>query len=109
MMHNPHLDQLGHLDRAAHVARRAHPDRLLFGPGPHLGASGRPPLPEPEDRSTCGAQYRVASPGGPRWRQVERERGRGRIQYIFGHTDGQTGFLSFVRPQDGDAVGLVAA
>src|SRR5207248_3287934 len=27
------------------------------------------------------------------------------IQYIFGHTDATTGFLGFVRPQDGDAEG----
>jgi hypothetical protein len=39
------------------------------------------------------------------WREIERERGQGRIQYIFGHTDSQTGFLSFVRPQCGDAQG----
>jgi hypothetical protein len=50
-------------------------------------------------------EYRVASPGGPHWREVERERGRGRVQYIFGHSDASTGFLSFVRPQDGDANG----
>lgn len=36
---------------------------------------------------------------------MERERGRGRIQYIFGHTDDTTGFLSFVRVQDGDSSG----
>ena len=47
----------------------------------------------------------MANPGGPKWREIERERGRGRIQYIFGHTDATTGFLSFVRPQDGDADG----
>jgi hypothetical protein len=50
-------------------------------------------------------EHRVAHPGGPKWREVERERGRGRIQYIFGHTGAETGFLSFVRPQDGDAAG----
>jgi len=48
---------------------------------------------------------RVLHPGGPKWREIERERGKGRIQYIFGHTDDQTGFLSFVRPQDGDGQG----
>ena len=32
---------------------------------------------------------RVLHPGGARWREIERERGRGRIQYIFGHADGQ--------------------
>ena len=48
---------------------------------------------------------RVKQPGGARWREIERERGRGRIQYIFGHADGSSGFLGFVRPQDGDAEG----
>lgn len=48
---------------------------------------------------------RVRQPGGARWREIERERGRGRIQYIFGHADGDSGFLGFVRPQDGDAQG----
>lgn len=48
---------------------------------------------------------RVREPGGPRWREIERERGRGRIQYIFGHADGNSGFLGFVRPQDGSADG----
>lgn len=48
---------------------------------------------------------RVKHPGGARWREIERERGRGRIQYIFGHADGTSGFLGFVRPQDGDAQG----
>jgi hypothetical protein len=47
----------------------------------------------------------VLHPGGPRWREIERERGRGRIQYIFGHADAGHGFLGFVRPQDGDAEG----
>ena len=47
----------------------------------------------------------VLHPGGPRWRQIERERGRGRIQYIFGHADADTGFLAFARVADGDADG----
>ena len=40
-----------------------------------------------------------------RWREIERERGRGRIQYIFGHRRDGTGFLGFARVQDGDADG----
>lgn len=48
---------------------------------------------------------RVSDPGGPRWREIERERGRCRIQYIFGHINGRMGFLGFVRPQDGSADG----
>ena len=58
---------------------------------------------------TRRTRVRVANPGGPQWREIERERGRGRIQYIFGHAwddDGcDTGFLSFVRVQDGTADG----
>ena len=108
-MHNPHLDQLGHLDRAGSpCAASAFPidcysvrDRTWGPRGGHHSQS--------QKTEYVRGGYRVASPGGPRWREVERERGRGRIQYIFGHTDDQTGFLSFVRPQDGDAVRLVAA
>jgi hypothetical protein len=47
----------------------------------------------------------VRRPGGTRWREIERERGRGRVQYIFGHSGADTGFLSFVRIQDGDPSG----
>lgn len=48
---------------------------------------------------------RVKLPGGPAWRQIEREGGRNRIEYIFGHDDARTGFLSFVRVSAGDAQG----
>src|SRR3546814_10947780 len=48
---------------------------------------------------------RVKRPGGARWREIERERGRGRIQYIFGHRRDGTGFLGFVRVADGGADG----
>ncbi|HLN17026.1 MAG TPA: hypothetical protein VK277_09790 [Acidimicrobiales bacterium] len=104
MMQNPHLDQLGHVVGELTLGGERIPidcysvrDRT-WGPrgGPHAVStkpSGPPPV------------HRVTAPGGPRWREVERERGRGRIQYIFGHTDGATGFLGFVRPQDGDAAG----
>lgn len=103
-MHNPHLDQLGHVvgelvldgERIA-VDCYSVRDRT-WGPrgGPH-SQSQKP--------AYVRGEHRVREPGGPRWREVERERGRGRIQYVFGHTDERTGFLSFVRPQDGDAAG----
>ncbi len=103
-MHNPHLDQLGHLTglvtvRGERIALDCWSVRdRTWGPrGGHHSQSQKP--------AYVRGEHRVAHPGGPRWREVERERGRGRIQYIFGHTDGQTGFLSFVRPQDGDARG----
>ena len=103
-MHNPHLDQLGHIVGELTLHGERIPidcysvrDRT-WGPrgGPH--SQSRKP-------EYLRGEHRVSDPGGPGWRQVERERGRGRIQYIFGHTDDQTGFLSFVRPQDGDAAG----
>ena len=104
MMQNPHLDQLGHITGELTLRGERIPidcwsvrDRT-WGPrgGPH-GQSQKP--------GYVRGEHRVAHPGGPRWREVERERGRGRIQYIFGHVDDRTGFLGFVRPQDGDAAG----
>ena len=103
-MFNPHLDQLGHVVGELTLHGERIPidcysvrDRT-WGPrgGPHSQSL------KPEH---LRGEHRVSHPGGPRWREVERERGRGRIQYIFGHSDDQTGFLSFVRPQDGDAEG----
>ena len=103
-MHNPHLDQLGHLVGELTLRGERIPidcysvrDRTWGPRGGHHSQSQKPDY--------LRGNHRVASPGGPRWREVERERGRGRIQYIFGHSDERTGFLSFVRPQDGDAAG----
>jgi hypothetical protein len=105
VVHNTHLDQLGHIVGELTLRGERIPidcysvrDRT-WGPrgGPHQQSQ------KPE---YVRGEYRVASPGGPRWREIERHRGRGRLQYIFGHTpDGQTGFLSFVRVQDGDDKG----
>ncbi|MGE0387124.1 MAG: hypothetical protein AB7Q97_20570 [Gammaproteobacteria bacterium] len=104
MMHNPHLDQLGHI--VGEMTLRGEKIRIdgigvrdrTWGPrgGPHSSSQ------KAEYRQN---QIRVLHPGGPRWRAIERERGRGRIQYIFGHADANTGFLGFVRPQDGTADG----
>ena len=103
-MNNPHLDQLGHVTgvlvlHGEHIPIDCHSVRdRTWGPrGGHHSQSQKPEY--------MRGEYRVSEPGGPRWREIERERGRGRIQYIFGHTDASTGFLSFVRPQDGDADG----
>ena len=101
-MHNPHIDQLGHFRgeltlRGEHIPIDCWSVRdRTWGPreGAHASA-----------QKYQGRPKRVLHPGGPRWREIERERGQGRIQYIFGHADDQTGFLSFVRPQDGDAQG----
>jgi len=102
-MHNPHFDQLGRVTGEMKINGETIAidcysvrDRTW---GPRINHHSESPQP------TEARQYRVANPGGPRWREVERERGRGRIQYIFGHTGAETGFLSFVRPQDGDAQG----
>ncbi len=103
-MHNPHLDQLGHLTGELRFGR----DRIAIDCysvrdrtwGPRTGHHTH----RQESATTPGRQ-RVLNPGGVQWREVERERGRGRIQYIFGHTGATTGFLGFVRPGDGDAQG----
>ncbi|WP_242130273.1 hypothetical protein [Sphingobium sp. Sx8-8] len=100
---NPHIDQLGRFTGELTLYGERIPidcwsvrDRTW---GPREGAHAA------STKYAGQAKTRVLHPGGPRWREIERERGRGRIQYIFGHTDDQTGFLSFVRPQDGDAYG----
>lgn len=103
-MFNPHLDQLGRITGALKLHGERIPidchsvrDRTWGPRGGHHSQS--------QKTEYVRGAYRVLHPGGPRWREIERERGRGRIQYIFGHTDARTGFLSFVRPQDGDAAG----
>jgi hypothetical protein len=103
-MHNPHLDQLGHIVGELTLHGERIPidcysvrDRTWGPRGGHHSQS--------QKKEYVSGQHRVAHPGGPRWREVERERGWGRIDYIFGHTDDRTGFLSFVRPQDGNAQG----
>jgi hypothetical protein len=102
-MHNPHLDQLGHVTGELTLRGERIPIDCYSIRDRTWGPRGGPPA---ASRNTSAAgEHRVAQPGGVRWREVERERGRGRIQYIFGHTDDRTGFLSFVRPQDGDAAG----
>jgi hypothetical protein len=101
---NPHLDQLGRFTGTLTLYGEKIPvdcwsvrDRTW---GPREGAHA-------SSQKYAGAARApaVLHPGGPKWREIERQRGQGRIQYIFGHTDDQTGFLSFVRPQDGDARG----
>ncbi len=104
-LHNPHIDQLGRFTGTLTLRGERIPvdcvsvrDRTW---GPREGAHASSQKAEYVRNETV-----VRNPGGVRWREIERERGRGRIQYIFGHTaDARTGFLSFVRPQDGDAKG----
>jgi hypothetical protein len=105
-LEHAHLDQVGHVTGELTLDGESMPidcysirDRSWAprgGPRPAGAAPARPNR-DPSDR--------VLHPGGPQWRQIERERGRGRIQYIFGHAGPDTGFLAFVRAQDGDAAG----
>ncbi|MBD0863573.1 hypothetical protein IA539_20575 [Gordonia sp. zg691] len=103
-MFSPHLDQLGHQVGELVLRGESIPidsysirDRTWGPRGGHHMQSKKPEY--------LRGEYKVLHPGGPRWREIERERGRGRIQYIFGHSGPETGFLGFIRPQDGDAQG----
>jgi hypothetical protein len=104
MLGNPHLDQLGHITgelvlRGERIPIDCHSVRdRTWGPRGGSHAQSR-------KAQHLRGEHPVREPGGPRWREIERERGRGRIQYIFGHVDATTGFLGFVRPQDGNAAG----
>jgi hypothetical protein len=104
MMFSPHLDQLGHVTGTIMLRGERIPvdcyslrDRTWGPRGGHHSSS--------QKAEYQRGEHRVLHPGGPRWREVERQRGRGRIQYMFGHVDASTGFLGFLRPQDGDAAG----
>jgi N-acyl-D-aspartate/D-glutamate deacylase len=98
-MTNPVWCTIADLAADEQAARMAPPDFRAAV----LGAQTRD-----KDRSRLGGNlihkyelmYELTDPPN-----IERERGRGRIRYIFGHTDAEAGFLRFVRPQDGDAKG----
>ena len=103
-VNNPHIDQLGKYEGTLTLFGERIPincwsvrDRT-WGPREGHHSSSQKSI-------YVRGGTKVLHPGGPKWREIERQRGKGRIQYIFGHTDDQTGFLSFVRPQDGDAKG----
>ncbi len=103
-MSTPHFDQLGQVEGTMTLRG----ERICIdGIGVRdrtWGPRGGPYAKSPKVYESDAA--RVKHPGGPRWRQIERERGRGRIDYIFGHApDGQSGFLGFVRVADADASG----
>ncbi len=103
-MHNPHLDQLGWITGTMTLRGERIPLKSLSVRDRTWG----PRVNHPTVDGKLGEkkrEYRVLHPGGAKWREIERQRGRNRIQYIFGHADEKTGFLSFVRPQDGDAKG----
>lgn len=101
-MEHTHLDQLGHVTGELVLSGERIPidcysvrDRSWAPRGAPKRTGDKPAAPT----------NRVRHPGGPRWREIERERGRGRIQYIFGHAGADVGFLGFVRVADGDAGG----
>lgn len=104
MMWTPHLDQLGHIEGELILRGQSIPIDCYSVRDRTWGPRGGP-SPNSGKRDSGGSSDKVRHPGGPRWREIERERGQGRIQYIFGHSGPQTGFLGFVRPQDGNAAG----
>jgi hypothetical protein len=102
-MQTPHLDQLGHVEGVLTLDGERIPIDSYSVRDRTWGPRGGPYA---TSRIAHGADTsRVLNPGGPRWREIERERGRGRIEYIFGHCGPDTGFLGFVRTQEGDANG----
>ena len=102
-MQTPHFDQLGHIE--GWMTLRGERIRI-DGIGVRdrtWGPRGGPYAASP--KKYANDMERVKHPGGARWREIEREKGRGRIQYIFGHRPDGTGFLGFARLQDADADG----
>lgn len=102
-MQSPHYDQLGRVVGTMTLRGEVIPIDSFSVRDRTWGPRGGPHNASPKKYESDLA--RVRNQGGPRWREIERERGRGRIQYIFGHAGGDDGFLGFVRPADGDAAG----
>lgn len=102
-INTPHYDQVGHVLGTMTLRGEIIPIDSYSVRDRTWGPRGGPYA---QSRKQYGSDLeRVKHPGGARWREIERERGRGRIQYIFGHAGGDTGFLGFVRTQDGTADG----
>lgn len=105
MFDNVHLDQLGRITgeltvRGERIAVDSYSVRdRTWGPRKGHHAQGEATGPS--------RTYAARTPGGPLWREIERHGGRGRIQYVFGHVDARTGFLSFLRVSHGNASGWV--
>ncbi|MGE2727596.1 DUF7064 domain-containing protein [Mycolicibacterium pulveris] len=103
-MEHAHYDQLGHVTGRLTLSEEQVDIDCYSIRDRSWSPRGAPAASKPAAKSG-DAQSRVRHPGGPRWREIERERGRGRIQYIFGHAGPDAGFLAFVRVADGDADG----
>ncbi len=105
-MDHTHLDQLGHVTGELRLDGELIPIDCYSIRDRSWAPRGEPRPPSTKPAGPADPpQSRVLHPGGPAWREIERERGRGRIQYIFGHAGPDTGFLAFVRVADGDADG----
>ena len=89
----PHYDQLGRIEGTMRLGGEDIKLDCLSVRDRTWGPRGGP-YAQSRKQSYATDLERVKEPGGPRWREIERERGRGRIQYIFGHADAETGFLS---------------
>ena len=103
-MEHAHLDQLGHVTGELVLGGQRIPIDC-YSIRDRSWAPRGAPRPAGATPTGAGDTDRVRHPGGPRWREIERERGRGRIQYIFGHAGPDAGFLAFARVADGDAAG----
>ncbi|MBV9995862.1 MAG: hypothetical protein JO127_11695 [Caulobacteraceae bacterium] len=102
-LQTPHFDQLGRVEGVMTLRGERIPIDCHSVRDRTWGPRGGPYTTSP--KAYASDAERVRAPGGPRWRQIERERGRGRVQYIFGHAGADAGFLGFVRVQDADASG----
>lgn len=103
-MDHTHLDQVGHV--TGHLVLSGERIEIdCYSVRDRSWAPRGAPRPEGAKTPRPESTSRVLHPGGPRWREIERERGRGRIQYIFGHSGPDSGFLAFVRPAEGTADG----
>ncbi|OBI04245.1 hypothetical protein A5735_16475 [Mycolicibacter heraklionensis] len=102
-MEHTHFDQLGHITGELVLSGERIPIDCYSIRDRSWAPRGAPRPPRPA-AATQGD--RVLHPGGARWREIERERGRARIQYIFGHSGPRTGFLAFARVAEGDAAGF---
>ena len=104
-MEHTHFDQLGHVTGELMLSG----ERIgidCYSVRDRSWAPRGGPRPPRSASSGAAESERVRHPGGARWREIERERGRGRIQYIFGHSVPRTGFLAIARVADGDAAGF---